>query len=373
VKKTGLILLLAFMVAAMLVGFLAAFQVKAANGLTVTASDASVNFPTSITFSIKATSDQPVTDIRLLYTVARRSLVTVVNEGFVVFQPSTSVNANWVWDMRKTGGLPPGTGITYWWKITDASGAVKVTDKTTLTYQDQRYDWKTLTQGLVTLYWYNGDENFAARLMAAAQTAVTHLNDIAGAELTDPVKLYIYKNAQDLQGALIFAQDWTGGVAFSQYSTVAIGIGTSASDLAWGEETIAHELTHVIVGQVIENPYGDLPTWLNEGLAMVAEGPLDSSFTSTLQQAIDQHALISVRSLASPFSVFGTIAYLAYAESDRITAYLLDTYGRDKMLALLQVFAGGATYDDALKQVYGFDMDGLNAAWQASIGYATSS
>ena len=265
-----------------------------------------------------------------------------------------------------------GTGVTYWWKITDASGRVLETDKTTLTYQDQRYQWQTLTQGLVTLYWYKGDSNFASQLMQASQTAVANLNQLSGAELTDPVKLYIYNSAQDLQGALIFAQEWTGGVAFSEYDTVAIGIGTSAADLTWGKTTIAHELTHVIIGQVTENPYGGLPTWLNEGLAMVAEGPLNVSFTSVLQQAESQHTLISVRSLASPFSVYGDIAYLAYAESDEITSYLINTYGRDKMLQLLHVFAQGSTYDNALKQVYGFDMDGLNAQWQASIGYSTS-
>jgi hypothetical protein len=370
-RRIGLVALLAFMIISMVVGFVMSLGAKGATGISVTASNASVNFPSSITFTVKATSDQPITDIRLLYTVAQRSLVTVINEGYVVFNPATSVNANWVWDMRQNGGLPPGTGITYWWKITDASGGVLETDKSTFTYQDQRYSWHSLTQGLVTLYWYNGDNNFAAQLMNAAQSAMTHLSDIAGAELTDPVKLYIYKDAQDLQGALVFSQDWTGGVAFSQYSTVAIGIGTSASELAWGETTIAHELTHVIVGQVTENPYGDLPTWLNEGLAMVAEGPLDSSFTSVFQQALSQHTLISVRSLASPFSVFGNIAYLDYAESDEITNYLLTTYGRDKMLQLLHVFAQGSTYDNALQQVYGFDMDGLNSQWQASLGYGT--
>ena len=371
-KRIGLIALMAFMILSMVIGFVMSLGAKGATGITVTQSSESVTFPTSITFNVKATSGQSITDIRLLYTVNRRSLVDVYNEAYVTFQPSTSVDAKWTWDMRQTGGLPPGTGITYWWKITDASGQVLVTDKTTFTYTDQRYNWQKLTQGLVTIYWYNGDSNFASQLMDAAQTAVSHLNELSGAELTTPVQLFIYKNAQDLQGALIFAQDWTGGVAFSSYSTVAIGIGTSSSEIAWGKQTIAHELTHVIIGQVTQNPYGDLPTWLNEGLAMVAEGPLDASFTSALNQAESQHTLISVRSLASPFSVFGNVAYLAYAESDQIVSYLLNTYGRDKMLQLLQTFAQGSTYDNALKQVYGFDMDGLNAQWQASIGYSTS-
>ena len=149
---------------------------------------------------------------------------------------------------------------------------------------------------------------------------------------------------------------------------MAIGIGTSSSDLAWGKRTISHELTHLVVGQVTDNPYGGLPTWLNEGLAMAAEGIPSATFSTVFQNALNDGALISVRSLASPFSVYADISYLAYAESERIVTYLLETYGRDKMLELLNTFAGGSSYDGALEKVYGFDMDGLNREWMRSIG-----
>ena len=156
-------------------------------------------------------------------------------------------------------------------------------------------------------------------------------------------------------------------MAFPQYGVVSIGIGTSSSDLAWGKRTIAHELTHLVTGQVTANPYGDMPTWLNEGLSMYAEGPLESTFTMALASALKDNSLISVRSLASPFSTDSNKAYLSYAESYEIVAYLIDRYGRDNMLELLSTFAEGTTYDDALLQVYGFTMDGLNDEWIASI------
>jgi hypothetical protein len=37
------------------------------------------------------------------------------------------------------------------------------------------------------------------------------------------------------------------------------------------------------------------------------------------------------------------------------------------MSQLLLTFKEGATYDDALEKVYGFDMDELNALWQGSL------
>jgi hypothetical protein len=48
--------------------------------------------------------------------------------------------------------------------------------------------------------------------------------------------------------------------------------------------------------------------------------------------------------------------------------YLTDNYSSAKLLALLDAFKQGSTDDEALKQVYGFDADGLNEAWRASLG-----
>ncbi|OGO18476.1 MAG: hypothetical protein A2Z15_07915 [Chloroflexi bacterium RBG_16_50_11] len=163
---------------------------------------------------------------------------------------------------------------------------------------------------------------------------------------------------------MIFAQEWTGGVAFSQYGTIAIGIGTSQGELDWGKRTIAHELTHLVVNQVTSNPYNYLPNWLNEGLAMTSEGELELSFVLALSSAEAEDRLISVRSLSSPFSTYADQAVLAYAESYEIVFYLIDKYGREKMFELLHTFKQGSGYDEALLKVYGFNMDELNSLWQ---------
>jgi hypothetical protein len=113
------------------------------------------------------------------------------------------------------------------------------------------------------------------------------------------------------------------------------------------------------------NPYNGLPTWLNEGLAMTSEGELEQYFVDYLSAAEANNALISVRSLSSPFSAYTDKSLLAYAESYEIVSYLINEYGREKMFELLHAFRQGSGYDEALNGVYGFDMDGLNAQWQA--------
>jgi hypothetical protein len=165
---------------------------------------------------------------------------------------------------------------------------------------------------------------------------------------------------------MIFPQEWTGGVAFTEYGVVTIGIPPDASGLAWGKGAIAHELTHLVVHQVTFNPYNGLPTWLDEGLAMTAEGELDAQFADVLSDATGNDSLISVRSLASPFSALSYEAILSYAESFEVVTYLIDTYGRDRMFQLFNTFAQGSGYDEALTAVYALNMDTLNAAWRAS-------
>ena len=85
-------------------------------------------------------------------------------------------------------------------------------------------------------------------------------------------------------------------------------------------------------------------------------------------EAISKNELISVRSLSSSFPTDPDAARLSYAESFSLVDFLLDEYGGEKMSELLGVFKAGSSYDDALIQVYGFDMDGLDARWRGSLG-----
>jgi hypothetical protein len=339
--------------------------VHADSGIIISDSFTEVNFPADITFNIAAESNDTITDIRLHYSVECTSYAQVTAEVYIIFTPAKSVDAQWVWDMRRTGGLPPGASISYWWTVTDATGTKIETETSLVHIEDERYDWKTKQQGQVTLYWYEGDDSFAEELMAAAQDALVRLADNTGAELDNPVKIYIYANQADLIGAMVYPQEWTGGVAFSQFGIVAIGIETSQSQLEWGKRTIAHELTHLVIHQLTDNPYNYLPTWLDEGLAMSSEGELELSFVFALSWAEAENSYISIRSLCSPFSSYIDQTMLAYAESYKIVAYLIDEYGSEKMLELLKAFNKGSSYDEALIKVYGFDMDELNTLWLA--------
>jgi len=357
-KKRRNIIIAAAVCCLLLVSFLPA---QAQSGLTVSDSSVEADFPDSLTFTVSARSDADITDIRLNYRVNRTSFARVTSQVLLEFDPARQVEADWRWDMRKTGGLPPGTSVIYWWTVQNADGSHVETPPAEVEFNDERYPWRRLTENEVTMFWYQGEESFARGLMDAAHGALDRLEEDTGAVLDKGAEMYIYADSADLQGAMIFPQEWTGGVAYTRYGKLAIGI--APDDLDWGTRTIAHELTHLVVHQVTLNPYGDIPTWLDEGLAMHNEGEPQAVFDSVLDRAVEDGDLISVRSLASPFSAETRQSLLSYAQSNSIVDYLLGEYGQDDMLELLNIFGEGSGYDDALMRVYGFDMDGLNTRW----------
>jgi hypothetical protein len=358
IKKIGVVALAVLL----LLTVLSPTLVQAQGGLAVTETSAEAEFPYRLNFSLSAQSDTDITDIRLCYTTDQIGFAKVISEAYIEFTPSPTVNVSWSLEMVRIGGLPPGTVVEYWWRIADDNGDRLETEPALVNFDDTRYDWLSLTEGKVNLYWYSGNDAFAQELMATAQEAMARLATDTGAELERPARLYIYASSGDLQGAMIYPQEWTGGVAFTRYGTMAIGI--SPGNIDWGKRAIAHELTHLVIHQITLNPYNSLPVWLDEGLAVRSEGLLEPQFSTALAEAIASDSLISVQSLSSPFSAYSGEAVLSYAESHSLVEYLFASYGPEKMAQLLAVFREGSGYDQALESVYGFDMDGLDSLWR---------
>jgi len=343
--------------------------IAAADGIVVLDMDVDMDFPNQAVFTIEVESYVDIVDVRLFYQVDRMNYAEVISEGWADFTPASRIEASWVWDMRNSS-LPPGAEVLYWWMVEDADGNRFETSPEIMHFNDERYSWQSLNStmpggGELSLFWYAGDTIFAQELMGACEEALTKLTQDIGTYPEKPIEIYIYASTVDLQGAMIFPQEWTGGVAFTAFSTVAIGI--SPSELDWGKRALVHELTHLVVHQSTFGPYGQLPLWLDEGLAMYSEGELDPVMRSYLEEAIAKDELISVRSLCSPFSAYSEKASLSYAQSYSLVEYLLDNYGQDSMLDLLAILKQGTTYDEALTEVYDFDIDGLDARWRATL------
>jgi hypothetical protein len=251
------------------------------------------------------------------------------------------------------------------WRVTDKNSSESLSETQTAIWLDNNYDWNTITQGDINFHWYSGDETFARDMLDAAQGGLTLLKNDAGLVSDSPIDLYIYANTNDMKDAILFEATWTGGQAFPEQNILIIGI--SQADLDWGRTAIVHELTHVLVGHLTFSCLGNVPTWLNEGLAVYSEGQLDPQSQAQLDQAISFNQLLSVRSLSAGFSEIPDKAYLSYSQSYSIVKFLIEAYSQDKMNALLVILRDGTDIDEALTNIYGFDVDGLEDGWRQAI------
>ena len=345
---------------------LSVFPAHAATLADVSQNGVELSFPETATFQLTASGSTEITSIVLEYGNEQQTCGEVIAKAFPQFTPGTSVQTEWTWDMRQFGSLPPGTQIWWQWRIKDANGNETLTDKKTATWLDDVHPWQTLTSGLLNLHYYNIDQAFAQEMLDAGVEGMNRNKSQAGLTTDSAVNIYVYPNYDDLREAILYEPSWVGGQAFAEENIVIMG--TSGGNASWDKGTVIHELTHVLVGHFTFSCLGDVPQWLDEGLAVYSEGPLDPQFQGPLDEAIQGNQLLSIRSISGSFSEVASKVDLSYAESYSIVNYLIQTYGQDKMTALLAAFRDGATTDEALQQTYGFNIDGLEDQWRKSIG-----
>jgi hypothetical protein len=204
-------------------------------------------------------------------------------------------------------------------------------------------------------------------LLEAAVEGLDLLEADLGIELQEDVQFYIYGAADDMRDAVLYIQDWAGGVAFSEYNLILMGVPPSIAE-DWGRDTIRHELAHLVTGQFGRSCVGGhRPSWLEEGLAMYAEGEPSDQVTGDLEAAARDNSFIPLRSLNGAFPAHGAEAGVAYSQSYSVIQFLREEYGQEKIQELIQTLATGESYDDALEMVYGFNVDGLEQEWRAAL------
>jgi len=339
---------------------------RAANGPEVEANYAEANFPSAVTFYLSAGSQAAVDSIELEYGLTALTCGPASAKARPDFESAIQVKTHWTWDFRKSGSPPPGARIWWRWHIRDKNGDSIDTPEQELFFDDPHYDWREIHSDELALYSAVPDQTVNQALWQAANQALKRLEGDLGARPARLVKIYNYPSSQELRSALLFSQEWTGGLTFPSYETILLGVNRDI--LEWGRDAVAHELAHVVIHQLTFNCLGDLPTWLDEGLAVHNQDGFEDDFQAAFDAARADDTLISLQSLSGSFPTSSRRANLAYAESGQVVGYLVATYGSQKMAELLRAFKEGSGYDQALQRVYGLDTQQLDNEWRASLG-----
>ena len=335
------------------------------SGITVVSSSHEVVFSQSLTFELHAKADAPIVEVVLFYGEVGSGLVRRI---YPTMAAGREVQFAYVEELEG-GQFAPGTEMQYWWEVICQDGTAQRTDPQFFSYDDDNYDWQTIAGERVDLYWYGNsrEQTRAQETLDVSEQAIARLEREIGIPVEHRVRVYVYNSQADMRRALSSRSDtyddrvMTLGVTVSDDTLLLLG---SHRDL---DMVAAHELSHIVVGLATDNPYLGLPRWLDEGLAMYAEGDFPADNKRALDLAVADDALLSIRSMSS-YSGQAEQVDLYYGEARSVVDFMLETYGRDKMQALLGLFAEGALAEDALQEGLGLGLDDLDNAWRASLG-----
>jgi hypothetical protein len=326
-----------------------------------------LNFPESLIFRLEIDSEEVIDRVTLVYSSDGRSCQPGNARKDLEFFPGKELELEWEWNFSQNGTIPPGVIIEWQWEITDSLGNVTLTDPKTILIQDQRYEWEQISRDGITLQWFAGGEAFGEDLYAIAFAGREQVIDLLGIEFDEDVWITVYPSSEDVRDALKFNTQWTGGIAFTDHNAMIVP-GVPGQE-EWLNQVIPHEFAHFIAESYIHNCKGNwMPVWFEEGLAEYAESDLDQYDLDLIQSAYEEERLPALGSLVTSFSFDSEQAHTDYAVSKSVFYFLVQEFGSQKMGALLDQFQAGKMIDPALEQVYGFDTNGLEAAWRRSYG-----
>jgi len=336
----------------------------AQGAITVESANARNQFPDGVLFDLSVRSDAEITSVRFRYTIPP--------EGANVYaEPECSsgerVQCSFNLKSDPSLFLAPGTVIIYHWQVEDAAGNKLETEPVTFVYEDDRFDWKSLGEGNLTLWYYSGSESDLDFTLQTAVEGLQRMEDLLGVKVDFPVKVFRYASADDLREASYYSKDKPAGIVTLgevPFSDTAL-VSADYEPL----DVLRHELAHIVTRQAVKGPFSNIPAWLDEGTATYAQSRPLSGEEGALELAIRSNDVLSVRSMtSSSLARSSSNVSLFYAEAGSVVSFLVETQGEEKFAQLFAALKEGTTIDKVLQAVYGFDQDGLDNAWRESVG-----
>ena len=322
------------------------------------------DFGQEMRFWLAAENTPEVTNVTLFFRAAEFSnafsdtVPFTPGEGEIVVQHAIDLNQLY---------LAPFTTITYWWVLTTAVGEDIQVPPQTITYADDQFDWRTLSQSDTALFWTGDDAGLGQLGLDIIDESLTRLATIIPVREDAPLRVYIYPTQADLRAALrLTGRDWVGAHAHPELGVMlvtAVNPRTAAVDL---RQSIPHELTHFLLYQLLGPNYDQLPAWFSEGLATYMETNPNPTYETILETAVLEQTTIPFNELCQEFPTANDEALLAYAQSISLIRFIQANYGNHTLQELISAFADGADCRSAVSRVMQTSLDELNQNWLRS-------
>ena len=337
-------------------------QVQAQSGVELENVGASMQYGEQITF---------IAGIKASIQIQQASIVILdETQGLTHVQPleiNPEGRAEYRFDTTQNI-LRPFSIIRWKYQFALADGTTFQSATYFIRYDDNRFNWQTLEAGTIQVHWYNGDSNFGQAALNVAQSGLQSISRIMPLDLAQPIDVFIYANADDLRATLSpGGEEWVAGHADPALGVVTVVIEPGAGQNIFMEQRIPHELMHVMLYRRVGAGYNNIPAWLREGTATLAEIYPNPDYDRVLTESGDKNGLIPLKDLCASFPSNAGEAFLAYAESRSFTNYLRDTYGSAGLLSLAGYYADGVDCERGTERAFGVSLSKLELDWRESV------
>jgi Tol biopolymer transport system component len=232
--------------------------------------------------------------------------------------------------------------------------------------QYRAFDWRTLRGPHVDLYYYPEEATLAASALQWAEASYDTLALRFGHEVATRIPLVIYASHIDFEQTNILPfvppEGLLGATDFMKRRVTMPFRG----NLAEFRNTLRHEMVHVFQFSMISEAYHraprapqfNAPLWWTEGLAEYWSGGQDARDEMMLRDLTYSGRLPTFDQLRY------YTGFLVYPLGGRIHQWLADTYGAWRVSLLYRELNRYASFDDALRGIYGKSSDELSEAFQ---------
>ena len=227
-------------------------------------------------------------------------------------------------------------------------------------------NWRRITRGSIVLYCYAIDLKSGEKIVNLASETVPIIAKDLRLEQITTITIVLASSEREfhtLTGGQI--PEWGIGGADPGRSTIFIQSPRIAQSRSQLSQVVIHELSHVLLGQVVQGHQVD--RWFDEGFAMYESGEGGISGSIQLARNLISRDHLFLDDVEEMLSFQRSKASLAYQISCSAIQYLVDEYGLSSLSNIAWQLREGVLLNQALESTIGLDFQTFESEWFTAV------
>lgn len=228
------------------------------------------------------------------------------------------------------------------------------------------FQWEIMETEHFEIYYYKSMKDLADRAAVFAEEQYRELEHRFNHTLVNKVPMILYSSHLHFQQTNVTPFDIPEGVGgFFEFLKGRVVLPSDGS-LTRFRRVLRHELVHVFTSSKLNSSivlhkkfnHPGVPLWFTEGLAEVWSGDPDNMAEMVMRDAVISGHLVP---LAEIWRIQGT--YFMYKESENLLNYIIEAYGEEKILQLLENAWKSPNFEKVFEATIGLDYKAFDQQW----------